>query len=72
MVVCLCKGISDKQIRQLVEAGVTSAREVMSRCRAGTDCGTCVLQVRAVVEETLAEVAEAFPDEDEPLVASQG
>jgi len=72
MVVCLCKGISDKQIRKLVEAGVTSAREVMNLCRAGTDCGTCVLQVRAVVEATLAEAASACPVEDEPLAASQG
>lgn len=55
MVICLCKGVTDSKIRWLVQNGTTSAREVMRTSQAGSDCGSCVCQVRELVERTRAE-----------------
>lgn len=61
MFVCVCKGISDRKIRALVESGCArSLREVVNQCRAGSDCGSCLLQIRQIVEETQSE-ANASP-----------
>lgn len=59
MVVCLCKGVSDKKIRWLVQNGATSLRDVMQSCQAGRDCGACVCAVKSLVEQTKAECKAA-------------
>lgn len=55
MLVCICKGVSDSKIRTLVENGAQTVREVMSHCQAGKDCGTCICDVKRLVEKTLTE-----------------
>lgn len=55
MVVCLCKGVSDKKIRWLVQNGSTSVREVMATSQAGKDCGTCICEVKKLVDDTKAQ-----------------
>lgn len=56
MMVCLCKGVSDRTLRWHVQNGACTLREVMQACKAGTDCGTCVCQVREVIEQARAEM----------------
>lgn len=52
MFVCVCKGVSDKKIRALLESGsVRNLREIVAKCQAGSDCGSCLLQIRQIVEE---------------------
>jgi bacterioferritin-associated ferredoxin len=41
MIVCLCKGISDKHIRQAIDRGATTVQDVADDCGAGAGCGTC-------------------------------
>jgi bacterioferritin-associated ferredoxin len=50
MIVCHCKGITDRQIRQAAAAGARSADEIARRATAGTDCGGC----RPLIEALLA------------------
>lgn len=50
MIVCHCFAISDARIRALIDDR-TTVREVMSRCGAGRDCGSC----RAAIETLLAQ-----------------
>ena len=51
MVVCLCKGVSDSTIRDLVvDQGLTSVKQVMASCKAGSDCGTCICHVKELLE----------------------
>lgn len=54
MLVCLCKAVSDRKIRQLVSEGARSVREVAHACQAGTGqgCGACVVTIRTLVRET--------------------
>lgn len=53
MYVCLCKGITDSQIREAVNAGAESVREVRQTLGAATGCGRCACDVRDLVKETL-------------------
>jgi bacterioferritin-associated ferredoxin len=57
MLVCLCKGVSDKKIKSLVENGASSLREVMTTCHAGMDCGSCVCALREIVRQTMEHAA---------------
>jgi bacterioferritin-associated ferredoxin len=49
MLVCHCKGVSERKIRQAVEEGACSRRHVARACGAGTVCGGC----RPVIDEIL-------------------
>ena len=41
MYVCICRGITEKQIREAVEDDTCSMRELSSVMGVGMDCGTC-------------------------------
>lgn len=58
MIVCICKGITDQQIANLVDDGATSAHEVIESCHAGKDCGTCVFKVNKLVRQKVSENAQ--------------
>ncbi len=52
MVICLCKGVSDKKIKSLIDEGAASIKDVMQSCQAGSDCGSCICQLRQMLEES--------------------
>ena len=41
MIVCICNNVSDRKIRQAVEAGMTSMVELRDHLDIGTCCGKC-------------------------------
>ena len=55
MLVCHCRGISDRQIKRAVKNGCASAREVGRETGAGMRCGGCRANVEAVVDEALGQ-----------------
>lgn len=43
MYVCICKGITEKQIQEAVNARRTNhPKEILKALGVGSDCGTCV------------------------------
>jgi bacterioferritin-associated ferredoxin len=58
MYVCLCKGITDTQIRAAVEDGASSLSEVRSTLGVASQCGKCGVLTRQIVRETLMDSAE--------------
>ncbi|BAW97554.1 glycoprotein 64 [[Synechococcus] sp. NIES-970] len=42
MYVCLCRGITEKQIRQVMEQQNCSMKELSAVMGVGMDCGTCI------------------------------
>ena len=74
MVVCLCKGVSDKKIRWLVQNGATNLKEVTSICKAGRDCGACITDVRSIVRTTRAQLklSQTDPALEQTLDAAEG
>jgi bacterioferritin-associated ferredoxin len=53
MIVCLCRRVTDRAIRDLVADGAASVDEVAARCGAGTGCGGCRQSVAHMVAERL-------------------
>jgi len=51
MYVCLCHGISERKIRELIDQGIDSVKEIQHACKAGQNCGACIHQVREMASE---------------------
>jgi len=57
MIVCLCHGVTERQIEAHVDSGAPTVREVGRRCGAGTDCGMCRCDIRAIMKRKRATEA---------------
>ncbi len=58
MIVCLCKGITDTQIRAAVEDGASSMREVNRTLGVASQCGKCGVMAKEIVRESLSDLVE--------------
>jgi bacterioferritin-associated ferredoxin len=47
---CLCEGVTDEAVDEVIAAGATSVDAVGEACGAGTGCGSCTMRL----EEMLA------------------
>ena len=52
MILCLCRGVSEHQVRSLVAAGAATVDSVQAVCGAGGDCGACTLALIDLIEAT--------------------
>ncbi|WGL59844.1 (2Fe-2S)-binding protein [Pigmentibacter sp. JX0631] len=50
MLMCLCYGVSCKDIKTLVNQGFDSKESVQEQCFAGTGCGCCLEALEKLVE----------------------
>jgi len=50
MILCLCRGVSEREVAEVVAQGAASVAEVRRACGAGTDCGSCVADIRAQLD----------------------
>jgi bacterioferritin-associated ferredoxin len=57
MFVCVCNGITERQIREAVSDGACSLDELGARLGVASGCGTCVDFARQVLHETLQSSA---------------
>lgn len=57
MYVCLCRAVTDRQVRESVENGASNFRDVRDELDLGTCCGRCVPEARILIDETLANIA---------------
>ena len=56
MYVCLCKGVTDHEIRGMVHhRGVTTMRQLRDELGVSTQCGRCARCAKGVLQEALAE-----------------
>ena len=54
MYVCLCRAVTDKQIRDAADNGVQNIAQLQESCGAVTGCGRCREIAQAVLNERLA------------------
>ncbi|MFJ3623638.1 bacterioferritin-associated ferredoxin [Streptomyces iakyrus] len=47
--VCSCFGITEQQVKQHADGGACTPRQIASACKAGTDCGSCVRRIQAIL-----------------------
>ena len=57
MLVCHCKQVSDRQIRDAVRAGARTRGDVARACAAGTRCGGCGPAVEEIVSREAGPLA---------------
>lgn len=50
MYVCLCKAITDSQIKQAVENGAHSFREIRDSLGVATVCGSCACAAKELIK----------------------
>ena len=60
MYVCVCRAVSDQQVRAAIEGGAHNVSAVTAACCAGDDCGACHSVIEDMIEEHL-EQREAAP-----------
>ncbi len=54
MYVCICKGVTENQIRDAIRGGLCTRKEI-SRClKVGTTCGKCNQEVRNLLRHSLS------------------
>ena len=51
MYVCICNGVTERDIRQAAEAGCRSLPELTMRTGCGATCGTCLDTAAALLDE---------------------
>lgn len=58
MYVCVCHGITDRQIRRAVDQGAASLSELQMQLPVGGCCGRCESTAREVIRERVEELCE--------------
>jgi bacterioferritin-associated ferredoxin len=51
MYVCMCHAVTEDQVKQAIDQGANSPRRIAQGCKAGTDCGSCVRRIQALLGE---------------------
>ncbi|MGC0311572.1 (2Fe-2S)-binding protein [Kitasatospora acidiphila] len=52
MYVCMCHAVTEDQVKRAIDAGASSPRQIVAQgCKAGTDCGSCVRRIQALLGE---------------------
>ena len=49
MVVCLCKGVSHREVEAACADGAETLDDLANACGAGTDCGSCHEQLAEIL-----------------------
>jgi len=54
--VCICNGVTDRQIREAVDNGCSSVSELTMRTGCGATCGSCLEMASAMMDDMRAEL----------------
>ncbi|MBV6696203.1 bacterioferritin-associated ferredoxin [Kitasatospora aureofaciens] len=51
MYVCMCHAVTEDQVKKAIDTGANTPRQIAKGCKAGTDCGSCVRRIQALLGE---------------------
>jgi bacterioferritin-associated ferredoxin len=51
MIICLCEGVSEREVNQAIKEGARSIRDIRRACGAGGGCGGCHDQLLELLEQ---------------------
>ena len=60
MYICICKGITDGQIRQAVNEGATTLTDLRKQLGVASQCGKCACQARSVISEARGDESQGL------------
>lgn len=56
MYICMCYGVTDKAIKQLVEThGVGNLRALREHLELGSQCGRCIQMAQTIIDNTIVD-----------------
>jgi bacterioferritin-associated ferredoxin len=67
--VCNCFGVTEAQVKQHAANGACTPRQIASASKAGTDCGSCVRSIQALLGRGTCPRRE-LADQGEPVLTS--
>ena len=53
MYVCLCVGVTNHEVAEAAAQGATTMKQVAVACGAGSQCGRCHRNVRAIINASV-------------------
>ncbi|WP_421989830.1 (2Fe-2S)-binding protein [Roseococcus sp.] len=59
MVICLCNGMSDGDVRTAASNGATRPKEVYEGCGCNPQCGCCTATILSILREMPGDKARA-------------
>jgi bacterioferritin-associated ferredoxin len=51
MYVCICRAVTEDQVKAAIHSGAKSVEDVAAACCAGDDCGACHEMIEGMIEE---------------------
>lgn len=51
MYVCICRAVTEQEVKAAIEQGATTVKSVTQSCCAGDDCGACHSFIEDMIEE---------------------
>ncbi|THC53892.1 (2Fe-2S)-binding protein [Streptomyces sp. A1499] len=67
--VCNCFEVTEAQVKQHAADGACTPRQIASACKAGTDCGSCVRSIQALLGRGTCPRRE-LADQGEPVLSA--
>ncbi len=58
MYVCLCNGVTEREIRHTATAGCRTVAELTMRTGCGSGCGSCLTMAAEILDDVHADVAD--------------
>ena len=55
MYVCLCRGITDQDIKTAIREGAETTLDIAQQLGAGTGCGACVEYTQSLIDQEKAQ-----------------
>jgi bacterioferritin-associated ferredoxin len=70
MVVCHCRGVTDRQVRAAIDDGARTLAQVGLRCGAAQRCGGCTFAVADLLDAAAGGDTRCATREDEALTVT--
>jgi len=70
MYVCICNAVTDSAIREAVNQGARSLRDLSAKTGCSTQCGRCVSVAREVLDAALADIGSPKSPVELEIVSS--
>ncbi|WP_057830993.1 (2Fe-2S)-binding protein [Colwellia sp. TT2012] len=61
MYVCICHGVTDRQIESAIDNGAETMKQLTNELNVGSQCGKCCQCTKQVLNKRLLHIAEAQP-----------
>ncbi len=66
MFVCICRAVTEQEVKAAIDGGATTVQAVTRSCCAGDDCGACRTTIEDLIEDRWGDGARHLAVLSEP------